>query len=86
MGKGHKGVFVGSALELPDGTIVTGKNSPLMHAASALVLNAVKTLAGLPATIHLLSPAIIESVANLKEKIMGSKTASLDLAEVLICL
>jgi uncharacterized protein (UPF0371 family) len=85
-GKGNKGVFVGAALELPDGTIVTGKNTPLMHAASALILNAVKKLAGLPDTIHLLSPAIIESVANLKEKIMGSKTVSLDLSEVLICL
>ena len=55
-GKGNEGIFCGAAIELPDGTIVTGKNSPLMHAASSLVLNAVKHLAGIPDTIHLLSP------------------------------
>jgi len=85
-GKGNKGIFVGAALELRDGSVVTGKNSPLMHAASALVLNAIKKLAGLPETIHLLSPGIIGSVADLKEKIMGARTISLDLSEVLICL
>jgi uncharacterized protein (UPF0371 family) len=85
-GKGNKGIFVGAALELRDGSIVTGTNSPLMHASSALILNAVKQLAGIPATIHLLSPGIIGSVANLKEKIMGARTVSLDLSEVLICL
>ncbi len=47
-GKGSEGVYCGAALELPDGTIVTGKNSPLMHAASSLILNAAKTLAGIP--------------------------------------
>jgi uncharacterized protein (UPF0371 family) len=66
--------------------IVTGRNSPLMHASSALVLNAVKKLAGIPDTIHLLSPGIIESVADLKEKILGAKSVSLDLLEVLVCL
>ncbi len=85
-GKGHKGIFVGAALELRDGMIITGKNSPLMHAASALILNAAKQLAGLPDTIHLLSPGIVESVANLKENILGTRTVSLDLSEVLICL
>ncbi|MGA2532930.1 MAG: DUF1846 domain-containing protein [Candidatus Aminicenantales bacterium] len=85
-GKGNKGVFVGAALELRDGSIITGRNSPLMHAASALVLNAIKKLAGIPDTIHLLSPGIVGSVANLKEKILGARTVSLDLSEVLICL
>ncbi len=85
-GKGNRGIFVGAAIELKDGTLVTGKNSPLMHAASALVLNAVKQLAEIPDKIHLLSPGIIESVARLKENILGSRTVSLDLSEVLICL
>jgi len=44
-GKGHDGIFCGAAIELPCGTVVTGCNSPLMHASSSLVLNAVKTLA-----------------------------------------
>ncbi|KAA5648722.1 DUF1846 family protein, partial [Pseudomonas aeruginosa] len=43
-----------AAIELQDGTIVTGKNSCLMDAASSLVLNAAKTVAGIPDNIHLL--------------------------------
>ncbi|MGZ5468617.1 MAG: DUF1846 domain-containing protein [Candidatus Aminicenantales bacterium] len=85
-GKGNKGVFVGAAIELHDGTIVTGKNSPLMHAAAALILNAVKTLAGIPDKIPLLSPSIVESVGELKKSVFGAKSVSLDLSEVLICL
>jgi len=83
-GKGNNGVFCGAAIELRDGTIVTGKNSPLMHAASSVVLNAVKTIADIPDKIHLLSPAIIEAVGNLKQKILGAKSVSLDVEEVLI--
>jgi uncharacterized protein (UPF0371 family) len=85
-GKGNQGIFCGAAIELPDGTIITGKNSPLMHAASALVLNAIKHLAGLPDKIHLLSPNIIESIRNLKEKTLKARTVSLDLEETLIAL
>ncbi len=84
--KGNEGLFCGAALELDDGTIITGKNSPLMHSASSLILNAVKHLAGIPDQIHLLSPSTIESVAHLKEKILGAKTVSLDVEEVLISL
>ncbi len=84
--KGNKGVFVGAALEFHDGTIVTGRNSPLLHAASSLVLNAVKRLAGIPEGLKLLSPNIIESVAALKQDILQRKTVSLDLEETLIAL
>ncbi|MDD8025850.1 MAG: DUF1846 domain-containing protein [Acidobacteriota bacterium] len=83
-GKGHKGVFVGAALELPDGTIVTGKNSPLMHAGSSLVLNAIKRLAGIPDSLPLLSASVLDAVARLKENILGAKNANLDVEEVLI--
>jgi uncharacterized protein (UPF0371 family) len=85
-GKGNNGVFCGAALELADGSIVRGKNSPLMHAASSLILNAVKTLAEIPDKIHLLSPAIIDTVGNLKQHILGAKSVSLDVEEVLISL
>jgi len=85
-GKGNKGVFCGAAIELADGTIIKGKNSPLMHAVSSLVLNAVKHLAGIPDKLHLLSPNIIESVRLLKEDILGAKTASMDLDETLVAL
>ncbi len=84
--KGNKGIFVGAAMELKDGAIVTGTNSPLLHAASSLVLNAVKNLAGIPRALKLLSPHIIESVAALKQDILRRKTVSLDLEETLIAL
>jgi len=85
-GKGNKGMFCGAAVELPDGTIVTGTNSPLMHAASSLVLNAIKHLAGIPDKIHLLAPNVLESIARMKDDILSSKSASLDLEEALIAL
>lgn len=84
--KGNKGIFCGAAIELPDGSIVMGKNSPLLHAASSLVLNAIKKLAGIPDKIPLLSTNIIESIGNLKREILQSKTVSLDLEEALISL
>jgi uncharacterized protein (UPF0371 family) len=86
MQKGNKGIYCGAALELKDGRIVTGKNSPLMHAASSLVLNAIKELAGIPDKIHLLSPNIIEWIGRLKKDILNAPAVSLDLEEILIAL
>ena len=71
---------------MEDGTIMTGKNSPLMHAASSLVLNAIKHLSDIPDKLHLLSPNIVESVAEFKKGIMNARTASLDLDETLTAL
>jgi uncharacterized protein (UPF0371 family) len=85
-GKGNDGVFCGAAIELPDGTIITGKNSPLMHAASSLILNAAKHMAGLPDNMFLLPQSIIDSVTFLKKDILKGKMVSLDLDETLIVL
>ncbi len=85
-GKGNNGIYCGAAIDLGDGVIITGKNSPLMHAASSLVLNAIKHIAGVPDRLHLLSPAIIDSVGNLKQHILGARSVSLDVEEVLISL
>jgi uncharacterized protein (UPF0371 family) len=85
-GKGHEGAFVGAALELPDGSISTGRNSPLMHAASSLVINSIKQLAGIPRKIELLGDNIIGSVANLKKDILDGQSVSLDVGEVLVAL
>jgi len=85
-GKGSDGVYCGAALELEDGSIVTGKNSPLMHASSSLVLNAIKRLAGLPDPIHLLPLTIIESLTHFKKDVLRGKMLSLDLEETLIAL
>jgi uncharacterized protein (UPF0371 family) len=84
-GKGHDGVYCGAALHLRDGRVVTGKNSPLMHAASSLLLNALKTLAEIPDRMPLLAPSILESIAHLKAH-TGSRSPSLSLEETLIAL
>jgi len=84
--KGNQGVFCGAAIELNDGTIITGKNSELMHAISSLILNTIKKLAGIPDKIHLLSPVIIDSIGKLKTGLSGVKTVSLNLEEALIAL
>ncbi len=84
--KGSEGIYCGAAIELKDGTIVTGSNSPHLHAASSLILHAIKHLAEIPDKIKLLPPNIIESVRNLKTQILNEKTLSLDLVEALIAL
>lgn len=84
--KGNKGVYCAGALELADGTIVTGKNSPQLHAASALVLNAIKTLADIPHDQFLLPEKILQRITHLKQHIFGDEELSLDLEEMLIAL
>ena len=85
-GKGNEGIFCGAAMELADGKIVTGKNSPLMHAASSLVMNAIKQLAEIPDKMHLLPPSIIESIGHTKKDVLKTKQISLSLDETLIAL
>jgi len=84
--KGNEGIFCGSAIEINDGRIITGGNSPLMHSASSLVINAIKHLAEIPPKIHLLPQNIIESISSFKTRILNSGKASLDLEETLIAL
>ena len=85
-GKGNEGVFCGAAIELANGEIVTGRNSPLMHAASSVTLNAAKKLAGIPREIPLLSDNVIESIATMKRDLLEARNASLSLDEALIAL
>jgi uncharacterized protein (UPF0371 family) len=85
-GKGFAGVYCGAAIQLQDGRIITGKNSSLMHAASSLVLNSVKTLAKIPDEILLISPQIINQISSLKEGVLKGDHESLDLEETMIAL
>ncbi len=85
-GKGNDGIFCGAAIELKDGSVITGCNSPLMHAASSVILHAIKHLAEIPAKIELLPRTITESVRNFKTEILNEKTVSLDLEEALVAL
>jgi uncharacterized protein (UPF0371 family) len=84
--EGHRGVYSGAAVELPDGRIVRGHNSPLMHAAGALVLKAIKELAGVPAHLDLISPPVIGSIAALRKDVLGHDSISLNLEETLLAL
>jgi len=84
--KGNAGIYCGAAIQLRDGTVVTGSNSPHMHAASSVVLHALKHLAGIPEQIKLLPNTIIDSLKNLKTDILGEKSVSLDLQETLVSL
>ena len=84
--KGSDNVYCGAAIELPDGKIVTGKNSPLLHAASSCVLNAIKYLAGLPDSLPLLSDNVLESVGKLKKDVFHNRQISLSLNETLVAL
>jgi len=79
-------IICAAALELPDGRIVTGKNSSLMHASSCLILNAIKQLADIPDELDLLEPAVLESISNMKQTILSGIKITLDLEEMLIAL
>lgn len=74
------------AIELPDGTIVTGKTSSLLGSSAAALLNALKKLAGIDDDILLISPAVIEPIQKLKTKHMGNTNPRLHMDEVLIAL
>ncbi|XKH55042.1 DUF1846 domain-containing protein [Citricoccus nitrophenolicus] len=76
----------GSAIELADGTIVTGKTSGLLGCSAAMLLNALKHLAGIEDSVHLLSPAAIEPIQTLKTEHLGSRNPRLHTDEVLIAL
>ena len=73
-----------AALELPDGRIVTGKTSDLLGASAALILNALKELAGIDHDMHLISPTALEPIQKVKTEFLGSKNPRLHIDEALI--
>ncbi|MBC3516798.1 DUF1846 domain-containing protein [Neobittarella massiliensis] len=75
-----------TAIELEDGTIVTGRSSELMNSSAAAILNAVKQLAGIADEIHLISPVILQPIIDLKSKTLGSRRPALDCEEILMAL
>lgn len=84
--KGNQGIFCGAAIQLKDGTIVTGKNSPLLHASSSMVLNALKHIAGLPDWLHLLPENYTKSITAIKATTLKQSSSSIDLSELMIAL
>ncbi|MBQ9742358.1 MAG: DUF1846 domain-containing protein [Ruminococcus sp.] len=75
-----------AAIEMPDGTVITGKTSDLLGASSAAILNALKYLGGLDDEIHLISPTIIEPIQKLKVGHLGNRNPRLHIDEVLLAL
>ena len=75
-----------AAIELPDGTVVTGKTGPLLGAASSALLNALKKLAGIDQETDLVSCRAIEPIQTLKTTYLGSKNPRLHTDEILIAL
>ena len=75
-----------AAMELPDGTIMTGKTSTLLGASSALILNALKYLAGIEDSVKLISPQVIEPIMDLKVRYLGNHNPLLHIDEILIAL
>ncbi|MBR7039853.1 MAG: DUF1846 domain-containing protein, partial [Oscillospiraceae bacterium] len=75
-----------AAMELQDGTILTGRTSDLLGACSALLLNALKHFAGLPDEVLLMSPHVIEPIQNLKVQHLGNINPRLHTDETLYAL
>lgn len=85
-GKGHNGLYCGAAIELKDGRIITGKNSSVLHAESAAILNAIKVLAEIPDKIDLISPNVLREISEMKGKLSNKNFPSLTVSEMLIAL
>ncbi len=75
-----------AAMGLPDGTIVTGRTTDLLGASSALLLNALKRLAGMPDELHLISPVVLDPIQHLKVDHLGNRNPRLHTDETLIAL
>ncbi len=74
------------AIELSDGTVVTGKTSELMGASCAALLNALKHLAGIDDAVKLISPEVLEPITHLKVEHLGNRNPRLHTDEMLIAL
>lgn len=74
------------AIEMEDGTIITGRSSRRMVAAAAAILNSVKYLSGMTDSIHLISPSILKSIQDLKTDVLLAEKSSLNCEEILTSL
>ena len=74
------------AIELTDGTLITGKTSSLMGPACSALLNALKHLAGIAAPVDLISPAVLAPIQRLKVEHLGNRNPRLHKDEMLIAL
>ena len=75
-----------TAMELPDGQVVTGRTSDLLGASASLLLNALKALGGIRDELHLISPVVIDPIQHLKGDHLGNRNPRLHTDEILIAL
>ncbi len=75
-----------SAIELADGTIITSETSALLGTSAALILNAIKHLAGIDHSVKLIPQALIEPVQHTKLTYLRSRNPRLHTDEVLVAL
>ncbi|MDD6435521.1 MAG: DUF1846 domain-containing protein [Clostridiales bacterium] len=75
-----------ASIELPDGSIITGKTSPLLGATAAMLINALKVIAGVDHEIDVIAPEAIDPIQKLKTGYLGSRNPRLHTDEVLIAL
>ncbi len=75
-----------AAMQLPDGSIITGKTSPLLGCSAALLLNALKILSGIDDEVKLIQPTVIEPLQDLKINHLGNRNPRLHTDEVLVAL
>ena len=75
-----------AAIELQDGTIITSKTSDLLGASAALLINALKHLAGVDHEVRLIKPEAIVPIQDLKVRFLGGRNPRLHTDEVLIAL
>ena len=75
-----------AAMQLHDGRMITGKTKELLGATSAMLLNALKAIAGIPDDVQLISASVLEPVQRLKVGFLGNKNPRLHTDEMLIAL
>lgn len=74
------------AIELSDGTIITGKASSLMNAGASALLNSIKQLGNVDKSFHLIDPLVLEPIKKLKANVFKSRQKALTMEEILIAL
>lgn len=74
------------AMVMPDGSVVTGKTSTRLGAASSLIMNALKHVSGVDLELEVISDEAIEPISKLKTHFLGSKNPRLHTDETLMAL
>ena len=75
-----------SAIELADGTIITAETGELLGTSAALILNAIKHLAGIDHSVKLIPQHMIEPIQFTKINYLRSRNPRLHTDEVLVAL